>query len=591
MTMLFVCTDDAAAKVHIVWVVYPPRNSEEFLKNMEIAENLHPLHKNLYVASRFHMTVVRPYSGYALTETIRSVPQLEGIVAHDFLKVPKLFNIICWTCQRQDGFLRTIVEDNSMRNWNGEMDMENIYIDIMFPNSSISYGIDFATKFAFPQFLAQRSALADTLMPHSRKSGHYFVTCSDIMEVGRLSILGYTSAYDPTWACIALTSMVTSVALLHFLQRGGFGDYIINAFSVLLEQGCSVSITRKTRWISGVWLLVGIVLSNLYKGDNITSLTAPLPKSKLERFDQLIAANFSYYMNLNAKIVADIYAGSKLVLSLLGLVQSMIPTVFNEVPEFATEDICDKQLLNLIEGNGKPKVQSKLDAIFDGLVCPPHYEDARENFSNPDYFLPILANCGKTAFVGPKADVMKMFRKLANALLGSERRQQISLSKDFLNSFSTYWAFMRVPVPASQLHIRIHSLWHSGIIQEWEAIAAFSPGIRTELEAALIFDERRKPKKLSLNGNLIFVFYMYGLLSLLANILICQEVRGFVYTIVRRNFIKVKNKFRRYHLSLNCNVYKLVSLFPKTLSDMQHIYKWQYVGGSLDATKCTRDHT
>lgn len=153
-----------------------------------------------------------------------------------------------------------------------------------------------------------------------------------------------------------------------------------------------------------------------------------------------------------------------------------------------------KGWLNLIDWDGKTELQSTLDAIFDGLVCPQHHQEATRNFSNHNYFLPILAECGRTAFVGPKKDVTIMFRKLASSLLGSRKRQQISLSKEFLNSFNAIWSFSLVPAPASQLSQRVHSLLHSGVLQEWDVISTSVATLGSKIESAVIQEESKKPK-------------------------------------------------------------------------------------------------
>lgn len=144
------------------------------------------------------------------------------------------------------------------------------------------------------------------LVPHKKHTGIYFVTCIAAMQVGALSMLGYVSAFDKfTWLLIGLSSLITSTIFIRVLQRQKFSDAIVLSLFSLLEQGFIERTPKKFRWIVGVWGLSSIVLSNIYKGDNITSLVAPLPRHKLEHFQQLISRNFSYYMKLNTEEAAN----------------------------------------------------------------------------------------------------------------------------------------------------------------------------------------------------------------------------------------------------------------------------------------------
>ncbi len=48
-------------------------------------------------------------------------------------------------------------------------------------------------------------------------------------------------------------------------------------------------------FLGGGWILATLILSNAYKGQNITDLTQPLPAVKPEYFENLINQNFSIY--------------------------------------------------------------------------------------------------------------------------------------------------------------------------------------------------------------------------------------------------------------------------------------------------------
>jgi hypothetical protein len=48
-------------------------------------------------------------------------------------------------------------------------------------------------------------------------------------------------------------------------------------------------------WICAAWIITSIILTNAYRGDNITALTAPMEPIPFKNFSQLLQNNFSIF--------------------------------------------------------------------------------------------------------------------------------------------------------------------------------------------------------------------------------------------------------------------------------------------------------
>jgi len=128
--------------------------------------------------------------------------------------------------------------------------------------------------------------------------GLQFIPC-DVLHKGSLSIIGYVSAFElPVWACLIFIIVISVVALKtveSFIYSDGKKSYntLFAPISFLLEQGVQLAYHVFTRLVVVVWIGMGVVLSNAYKGQNITDLTAPLPPVPIKYFKELLELNFT----------------------------------------------------------------------------------------------------------------------------------------------------------------------------------------------------------------------------------------------------------------------------------------------------------
>ncbi len=135
-----------------------------------------------------------------------------------------------------------------------------------------------------------------------------FVACGGRARYSApLSFRSFYSCFDNlTWVGILFNYFFTLI-LVKFIFKLETSPVIItlSSFALLVEQGQRHSSVLPQRWkvahfiIYGCLGLAGILLSNAYKGENITQLTLPARSLPHEKLEELVRDNFSLYQNPN----------------------------------------------------------------------------------------------------------------------------------------------------------------------------------------------------------------------------------------------------------------------------------------------------
>jgi hypothetical protein len=143
-----------------------------------------------------------------------------------------------------------------------------------------------------------------------REESIKFLTCDGAIRE-TISFIGFISAFDiSSWlVCLILwfLSIMTYLAI-YAVKRNSVSEIrelrvleaIENVGRILLEQG-DILLDKYPKevsilFLSGSWVLMGMVLSNAYKGNNIKELSAPRRLQLVHRFEQLYEKNFTLYM-------------------------------------------------------------------------------------------------------------------------------------------------------------------------------------------------------------------------------------------------------------------------------------------------------
>lgn len=84
--------------------------------------------------------------------------------------------------------------------------------------------------------------------------------------------------------------------------------------------------------------------------------------------------------------------------------------------------------------------------------------------------LKSVAECRKEVFVGRYSDIISASSKLAKTLakVGKGNHHRVSRSRKPVTSLGFRWQLASLTKPPTQLFIRAHSLWNSGIIELWQ---------------------------------------------------------------------------------------------------------------------------
>lgn len=135
-----------------------------------------------------------------------------------------------------------------------------------------------------------------------------FVSCGGDRGTRLFPFLELFTVYDNyIWVLILISSfaihwVITKIpknTMYSYKQNELTLKYLLNTLKVLLEQGdpfpSSVASTLNLRYAIGSFLLVGIVLSNAYKSENVYNMITLRKEIPYERFHELVDNNFTIY--------------------------------------------------------------------------------------------------------------------------------------------------------------------------------------------------------------------------------------------------------------------------------------------------------
>lgn len=372
-----------------------------------------------------------------------------------------------------------------------------------------------------------------------------FLTCGGIQQ-GTFSFNGYISAFDKwVWMWFLVLICITSILpILIQISSGLFvklhrlSSKVVYPVIAYLEQGnntaSNVDRENYLYFLSGAWILSLVVLSNAYKGENITELTAPLSPTKPESYNDLLNKNFSMYFRS------------------IGLHFTYITSsVFGSVPfhneltaalRFADENNVTKKYRNIL---GYTKLLTKQE----------QYEEYMEGST---MFVSKIENCKNVAFVSWGSEIkvatllLKKRLKTSKNLRVNGVNNIVSVGKEQILSTRKGWMLMDVEY-IKPILFKISAMHESGIAKQWKEHAAWRRSDDLNRQFENNYEENLRG--LNLGNNVVVVFYVQLILmGILLVGFVVEVVAFYVLKHCHVIFNKICDKFKQQ------KIFKLVWL-------------------------------
>jgi len=251
----------------------------------------------------------------------------------------------------------------------------------------------------------------------------------------------------------------------------------------LLEQGMDLPENVSYNIIVLSWVSMGIILSNAYKGKNITDLSAPLPPVPIKCFKELLDLNFTIYSRPNEAINEGLKILEKYN-SQLDHDGSYSNIYFEPMDNFQNQSSVWHS-----SGYNEPTVfqhfvtqnmSSVSDALSDLL------RNVRELTGNeiydkimtdrvPDAYLKYITNCYRTAYVRYSEEIEESISILKRLVYNSnswtsnlkDAVESVTAGKEILGLNHKTWSVKDVTMPNDIAFKRINGLLESGIAKQW----------------------------------------------------------------------------------------------------------------------------
>lgn len=131
-----------------------------------------------------------------------------------------------------------------------------------------------------------------------------FISCGK-GDVTAIQFLELINVFDQfTWIFIFIFTIVISVTQFVTFPRKEISIHIVSTLRVFMEQGSpfpnQIINISALRYATGLFLLMGIIISNAYKNTNVYNMIIPRQPIPFEKFEDLVLHNFTVYTRTTA---------------------------------------------------------------------------------------------------------------------------------------------------------------------------------------------------------------------------------------------------------------------------------------------------
>lgn len=315
-----------------------------------------------------------------------------------------------------------------------------------------------------------------------------FLSCGEVVPSG-ISFTGFISAFDvPTWILLWL-SLVGGNAICLYCMRPRcprmFWEASFGALKMFLEQGDPLPSFRGKRAASysilGAVLLTGVIVTNHYKGDNISNLSAPREFHPPETFENLMVEGYRIY----SRILPFLKQSISETYSLAGL-QSPDMDGYTEISQMAYN------------------VRTLSADVEHNIVQNTRYHpnETREigakifNFS----FSGVIQVCDKVALTGWHTDLTMVQNKVKNTTGWMRRHHFLVIGNGNLYYRRNGWNIAGWNNP--NIFRKLAALHESGISNEWKEAESWGG-----MDYNIV--ERMEAVPLQLRDNTVTIFFVF----------------------------------------------------------------------------------
>jgi len=384
-----------------------------------------------------------------------------------------------------------------------------------------------------------------------------FLTCDGFKGLPNPTFLLFVSAFHYSiWLSLLFFALIIVVLLKGvFTLNDVKQNPSLIPFMAFLEQGVGGDSTRiaSFSWLVGTWMLVCVILSNAYKGQNITDLTAPRKPLLFETFSDLLENNFTFYSKRRRVYQLD---KKEFIYYPYPTATEWVTAVYKYIrDQFPAEDYEQIKSTDPKHSWNSPRfsgIRNEINGISNRTISVLWKEDM-----SPDPLLEEALNCNRTAIIDEEGKVDKYEAELKQL----KPRKYIAKAKQSVLESKAGWSASSAKDPF--LSRNVERLLQSGIVGFWQKYKQFleiltKGSLKKIYEHALknnegesvigdeLLQDLGEAKPLSLLGNMRVVFYLFSF------VIFCGIVTYFVEVLYGNcDKRRQKKKFRESLLVSN----------------------------------------
>ncbi|CAL8105835.1 unnamed protein product [Orchesella dallaii] len=425
------------------------------------------------------------------------------------------------------------------------MVIEFFVFNVAFPNSTLtSFSAFFANgqnAIAGNMYFDKRAAI----FMNEKQVGLQFITCGG-RKMGFLSLYGYASAFDDAfWKCLSIFILSFSILLVCTAKINtsrSLGNILLGAvsdpYAVLLEQGIRIQKYRSsTHYTWFTFILMGVVVSNCYKGNNITKLSAPLGLTNVKLFAELEDNHFEIFSRLFNYVTFQFKPNYQANLSFAEWMK--LKTDRNQTV------LC--RLSKTAITNALGNVLSKLCDNTHELTHKEINEGAYNHVATvTEGYLHYIKKCDRTAFITWSDEIQEAEPILKRILSGrvTDRKtvnKMVSVGKEIASSWNVGWEIRGCKyLSAKFVAKRLASVLESGIGMQWNKWGKWVKAFNDIATAARTIDG---PVRMKMDHNVIVVFFVHFILLTAAFAVVLVEVAQLL--VVQHSLVKGISKLAK----------------------------------------------